>query len=173
MSLISILKKKNKKLLFTTPSHSGKLCIYHKFYQWYRSDISEVDAYNPQEALENAEKKAAGIYGVKHTHFLTNGSTSGIIAAVLTCCNPNDKLLIWEKAHPSHENAGKLAGAQIIKYSLPYNNAWGIYEAINNTEELIQKHSPKAMIITSPSYEGIASDVQKISKICKDIEKNN
>ena len=115
MSLISILKKKNKKLLFTTPSHSGKLCIYHKFYQWYRSDISEVDAYNPQEALENAEKKAAGIYGVKHTHFLTNGSTSGIIAAVLTCCNPNDKLLIWEKAHPSHENAGKLAGAQIIK----------------------------------------------------------
>lgn len=167
MSLISILKKKNKKLLFTTPSHSGKLCIYHKFYQWYRSDISEVDAYNPQEALENAEKKAAGIYGVKHTHFLTNGSTSGIIAAVLTCCNPNDKLLIWEKAHPSHENAGMLAGAQIIKYSLPYNKAWGIYEAINNTEELIQKHSPKAMIITSPSYEGIASDVQKISKICK------
>lgn len=98
---------------------------------------------------------------------MTNGSTSGIIAAVLTCCNPGEKLLIWEKAHPSHENAGKLAGAQIVKYSLPYNKAWGIYEAINNTEELIQKHSPKAMIITSPSYEGIASDVQKISKICK------
>ena len=54
MSLISILKRKNRKSLFTTPSHDGKLCIYHKFYQWYRSDISEVDAYNHEEALEKA-----------------------------------------------------------------------------------------------------------------------
>ena len=43
----------------------------------------------------------------------------------------------------------------------------GIYEAINNTEELIQKHSPKAIIITSPSYEGIVSNIPEISKICK------
>ena len=82
MSLISILKRKNRKSLFTTPSHDGKLCIYHKFYQWYRSDISEVDAYNPEEALEKAEAKAAQIYGTKSTDFLINGSSSGIIAAL-------------------------------------------------------------------------------------------
>ena len=44
MSLIAILKKNNNKTLFTTPSHSGKFCIFHKFYQWYKSDISEIDA---------------------------------------------------------------------------------------------------------------------------------
>ena len=59
MSLTSLFRKKNIKALFTTPSHDGKLCIFHKFYQWYRCDISEVDAYNPQAALEKAEKKAA------------------------------------------------------------------------------------------------------------------
>lgn len=167
MGLISILKHKCRKTLFTTPSHGGEFCIYHKFYQWYHSDISETDAYNPEEALRKAEEKAAKIYRVKTVKFLTNGSTSGIIAAVLACCRKGDKLLIWDNAHPSHSNAGKLAGAEIITYQLPYNEEWGIYEAVNNTEDLIKKYSPRAIIITSPSYEGIVSNIPEISRICK------
>lgn len=167
MSLISILKRKNRKTLFTTPSHDGKLCIYHKFYQWYRSDISEVDAYNPEEALELAEKKATKIYGTQSTHFLTNGSSCGIIASTLATCKRGDKLLIWNKSHPCHRNAGMLAGAEIIEYELPYNKEWGIYERLENIDELLDKYSPKAIIVTSPSYEGIVSDIPKISEACK------
>ena len=168
MGLLSLLRKKNRTTLFTTPSHDGKLCILHKFYQWYRADISEVDAYNPEAALYEAEKKAAFIYKTKKTKFLTNGSTSGIIAAVLSCCQANDKLLIWEYSHPCHKNAGKLAGAEVVEYSLPFNEQWGVYERLNNIEELLKKHSPKAIIVTSPSYEGIVSDIEHISKICKE-----
>lgn len=167
MSLISILKRKNRKSLFTTPSHAGKLCIYHKFYQWYRSDISEVDAYNPEEALVKAEAKAAQIYGTKSTDFLTNGSSSGIIAAVLTACKHGEKLLIWDNSHPCHRNAGRLAGAEIIEYELPFNEEWGVFEGLNNIETLLDKHMPKAIIVTSPSYEGIVSDIPLISKACK------
>lgn len=167
MSLISILKRKNRKTLFTTPSHDGKLCIYHKFYQWYRSDISEVDAYNPEEALELAEKKATKIYGTQSTHFLTNGSSCGIIASTLATCKRGDKLLIWNKSHPCHRNAGMLAGAEIIEYELQYNKEWGIYERLENIDELLDKYSPKAIIVTSPSYEGIVSDIPKISEACK------
>lgn len=169
MSLASLLKKRCKKTLFTTPSHDGNFCIMHKFYQWYRSDISEVDALNPEEALEKSEQNAAKIYGVKSTHFLTNGSTTGIIAATLACCKKNDKILIWEKAHPCHKNAAILSGADIIEYSMTYNEEWGIYEPLNATEfeELIKKHSPKAVIVTSPTYEGLVSDVKTFSNICK------
>lgn len=169
MGLISVLKKKNKKQLFTTPSHCGKFILMHKFYQWYRNDISEVDVYNPQEALIKAELKAAKIYGTKSTHFLTNGSTSGIIAAVLASCNRNDKLLIWEHAHKCHKNAGLLAGAEIVAYKLPYNSEWGIYEKLepDYLEEILKQENPKAIIVTTPSYEGIVSDVKTISELCK------
>ena len=167
MSLISVLKKKNRTTLFTTPSHDGKLCILHKFYQWYRSDISEVDALNPEEALSKAESKAAKIYGTKSTHFLTNGSTSGVTAAILACCKRGDKILVWNNSHPCHKNGAKLAGAEIIEYQLPYNEEWGIYTALENVEELIKKHLPKAIVVTSPSYEGIVSDIPEISRICK------
>ena len=172
MGLISTLKKKNTKTLFTTPSHSGNLCIFHKFYQWYRNDISEVDAYEPQKALFEAEKKAAIIYGTKSTKFLTNGSSSGIIAAVLASCKAGDKLMIWKHAHKCHKNAGFLAGAEIVEYDLQYNEEWDIYEPLSASdyEKLILENRPKAIIITSPTYEGMVSDVVEISKICK---KNN
>lgn len=171
MSLVSLLKKKNKKTLYTTPSHSGKLAIFHKFYQWYRSDISEVDAYNPVEALDLAEKRASEIYGTMSTKFLTNGSTSGVIASVLACCREGDKLLIWEKAHPCHKNAGILAHAEIFEYKMPYNEEWGIYEPLTSDlfEKLILEHSPKAIIITSPTYEGMVSNIIKFSKIAKEM----
>jgi len=170
MSLISILRKSNNKTLFTTPSHNGNLCIFHKFYQWYKNDISEVDSLNPQDALKISEQNAALIYKSKSTHFLTNGSTSGIIASVLTCCSKNDNILIWSKSHPCHKNAALLSGANIVEYDLPYNKDWGIYEQLQpkNVELLIKKYYAKAIIITSPSYEGIVSDIPSISKICKD-----
>ncbi len=168
MSIINILKKKNNRSLFTTPSHNGELCIMHKFYQWYRNDISETDTYNPQEALNSAEKKAAEIYGTKSTHFLTNGSTSGIIAAVLACCTKG-KLLIWDKSHPCHKNAGILSGSEILEYQLKYNDKWGIYEPLtpDEVDSLLEEHKPNAIIITSPTYEGLVSDIIKISEVCK------
>ena len=172
MSLVSLLRKTNRKTLFTTPSHDGKLCILHKFYQWYRNDISEVDAFSPQEALQKAEEKATKLYGTISTHFLTNGSSSGIIASTLASINQGEKLLVWEHAHPCHKNAGILSGAEIIEYSLPYIEDWGIYGRLEprDAETLMKKHQPKAIIVTSPSYEGIVSDISNLSKICK---KNN
>lgn len=168
MSIISILKRKNKTTLFTTPSHDGKFCIFHKFYQWYKSDISEVDAYDPQKGVNEAEKKAAKIYGTKFTKFLTNGSSSGVIAAVLA--SGSKRILIWENSHPCHKNACKLANSEIIEYTLPLDKEWGVYKAITAEEilNLIEANNPDAIIITSPSYEGMAANVEKISRVCKD-----
>ena len=170
MNLYSLLKKKNNKYLFTTPSHNSKFIITHKFYKWYKHDISEVDAYNPQEALIKAEKNASKIYGTKYTKFLTNGSTSGIIAAIIASgCK---KILVWDNAHQCHKNGTALAGAEIINYTLPKDEALGVYKAITagKTEELISANNADCIIITSPTYEGFAADVKKISEIC---HKNN
>ena len=166
MGLISILKKKNKKTLFTTPSHSGKFCIVHKFYQWYKADISEIEALDPESALKEAEKKASTIYGTKYTKFLTNGSSSGIISAILAA-KPT-KILIWENAHPCHKNGAKLSGAEVIQYSLSLDENLGVYKAITPEEvnALIKKHAPSMLVITSPTYEGFVAAVNKISQIC-------
>lgn len=169
MSLLSVLKRKVKTHLFTTPSHSGKFFIHHKFYQFYKNDISETDTHNPLEALNKAESKAAQIYGTKTTKFLTNGSTSGIIAAVLTCVNKGKKVLIWNKSHPCHKNAVELANGDIIEYELPYLEDWGIYGELSKDllENYLKDNNIKAIIVTSPSYEGITSDIKSLKEVCQ------
>lgn len=167
MSILALLKKKCSQTLFTTPSHGGKFYLVHKFYQWYRSDISEVDSLNPQKDLDDAEKKATKIYGVKYTKFLTNGSSSGVITAILA--SKPKKILIWDNSHPCHENGAKLSGAEIVKYELPFDEELGLYKAISldRVKDLIIKNKPDSIVITSPTYEGFVADVKCISEFCK------
>ena len=168
MSLISLLKKKSDKVFFTTPSHGGKFFIFHKFYQWYKADISEVDALDPQYALLKAEEKASEIYGTKYTKFLTNGSTSGVISAILAS-NPQ-KILIWDNAHPCHKNGAKLSKAEVVEYKLPFDVDLGLYKAItlDRVKDLIEEYFPDTLVITSPTYEGFVADVKKIAQFCKE-----
>ncbi len=168
MSLITLLRRKSRKFLFTTPSHGQKFFIFNKFRNFYKKDISETDTHNPQEALLNAQKRVAKIYGTKNTYFLTNGSTSGIIAAVLACTHKGDKVLIWKNAHPCHANAVRLAGCEAVYYDLPINSAWGIPD--KTLPEIIDIKGVKAVIVTSPTYEGIVSDIKALKVIC---EQNN
>lgn len=172
MSLVKLLKKRNKKILFTTPSHSQIFALYNPLKSMYKFDISETEAHNPTEALLKAQERAKKIYKTKSTLFLTNGSTSGIIASVLTCVNKDDKVLIWKDAHPCHANAVKLAGGEPIFYDLEIDAEWGIpLEADPEMiEQYLKAYEIKALIITSPSYEGIVSDIRKIKKICEKYE---
>lgn len=172
MSLVNLFKRKNRKVLFTTPSHSQSFFIVNKFLQFYKFDISETDAHDPVTALTEAEKRAAKIYNSRYTKFLTNGSTSGIIAAVLSCVNPGEKVMVWDKAHPCHLNAVKLAGAQPVFYELPFIPEWGVYGKFDTEsfKTTLNSGNIAAVIITSPSYEGIVSNISLISDICR--EKN-
>lgn len=170
MTLVGLYKRKNRKVLFTTPSHSQSFFIVNKFRQFYRYDISETDAHDPVTALEEAQIHAAKIYGSAYTKFLTNGSTSGIIAAVLAAVKAGEKVMIWENSHPCHLNALKLAGAIPVFYKLPYISDWGIYGAfeVETLKTTLKSEKISAIIITSPSYEGIVSNISLISEICRE-----
>lgn len=120
---------------------------------------------DPQTALSLAQERATRIYKTNHTYFLTNGSTSGIVASVLTCTQKNDKVLLWRNSHPCHLNAVKLAGCEPVFYDLPLNKEWGIPDKI--TADLINIKGVKAVIVTSPSYEGIVSDIKELKRVCE------
>ena len=169
MSLVRLLESKNKKILFTTPSHGQKNGLYPPLSSMYKIDISETDCYNPQEELSRVQLWARSVYQTYSTTFLTNGSTSGIIAAVLSCTKVGDKVLIASNAHPCHFNAVKLAGARALTYNLEIDPEWGV--PLETRPEIIEsylnKYDIKTVIITSPSYEGIISDIEEIKTICE------
>ena len=168
MKFRDLFRKKNRRVLFTTPSHSQKFCVVDKLRHFYSWDISETDTHNPQEVLFNSQKKASEIYKVKQTFFLTNGSSSGVIAGVLACVKRDDNVLVFRDAHRCHHNAIKLAGANPIYYELPSVKEWDIYDKAtpSNLEQYFKQYKIKAAIVTSPTYYGIISDIKSIKELC-------
>lgn len=169
MGLVSLLRKTNRKTLFTTPSHSQRFFIFHKLRNLYRCDISETETHNPEAELIKSEKYAARIYKTTATKYLTNGSTSGVIASVLACTKKGDKVLLWDNAHPCHKNAVILAGASPVFYELPVDEEWGVVKGVTNKilEPFLAKNDIKAVIITSPTYEGFVSNIREIKSLCE------
>lgn len=169
MSLIRLLNEKQDKTLFTTPSHGQKMFIYDHLKEMYKFDISETECHNPQAALYDAEQWARTIYRTYSTTFLTNGSTSGIIAAVLTCTQVGDKVLIASNAHPCHLNAVRLAGARALTYDLEIDEEWGVPLEVKPDviDYYLSRYNIRTVIITSPTYEGIISDIEEIKSICE------
>ena len=169
MGLVNLLRKTYKQTLFTTPSHAQGFCIFHKLRSMYLMDVSETDTHAPQEALAQSERETAKIYGTVRTKYLTNGSTSGVLASVLTCVKKGEKVLIWRNAHRCHANAVKLAGGEAVFYDLPNDKEWGCPTSTpaSMIEEHLKSQKIKAVIITSPTYEGFVSDIKSIKKVCE------
>ena len=181
MSIVNFIEKfrKTNRTLYTTPSHGqggfiaplSKKLLGRRFFS---CDYSEIEGFdnlsNPIGIIRTAQEKAAEIYGTKSAFFLTNGSTSGIIAAMYSVLNRNDKVLIARNCHKSVYNGLVLTGAVPIWIMPQYNEEWGIYETINLNylEEILSRNKDiKAFIVTNPTYEGVMSDIYRISNICK------
>ena len=100
---------------------------------------------------------------------MTNGSTSGIIAAVLSCTQVGDKVLIASNSHPCHFNAVRLAGARALTYDLEIDKDWGVPLEVKPEviDFYLSRYNIKTVIITSPAYEGIISDIEEIKAVCE------
>ena len=100
---------------------------------------------------------------------MTNGSTSGIIAAVLSCTQVGDKVLIASNSHQCHFNAVRLAGARALTYDLEIDKDWGVPLEVKPEviDFYLSRYNIKTVIITSPSYEGIISDIEEIKAVCE------
>ncbi len=181
MSIIKFIKnlKKINRTLFTTPSHNqgrgGAPCVLNLLgKKFFSCDISEIEGAdnlaNPIGIIKQAQDNASHIYNSKSTFFLTNGSTSGIIAGMNAVLSRNDKVLITRNCHKAVYNGLVITGAIPIWLMPHYNRDWGVYEQVNldYLEETLSKNKDiKLFVMTNPSYEGLMSDIQAINEICK------
>ncbi|OGI21124.1 MAG: hypothetical protein A2287_10010 [Candidatus Melainabacteria bacterium RIFOXYA12_FULL_32_12] len=181
MYLIKALKKviKNKSILFTTPGHSQGLGILPEIKtlinkKTFKMDLSEIEGLdnlqNPTGAILKSQQKASEIYGSKASYYLVNGSSSGILALMLATVKPGEKVLIARNAHKSVINALILSGAMPVWINTEWINEWNIPGQVNPIEItncLNNNPEIKAVWITSPTYQGVISDIATIAKSCQ------
>lgn len=137
----------------------------------YKIDITEIDGFDDLHhasgIIKNIENKAKRIYGSKRSFILVNGSTCGILAGIRSVINFGDKVLVARNCHKSVYNAIEINGLNPV-YILPQIGEDGIDRNIdsNEVEEKLKENKDiKLVIITSPTYEGVISDVSSIVSI--------
>ena len=166
----------------------------------YGIDITEIegfdDLHHAKGFLKQAQERAAEVFHGEETCFLINGSTVGILSAVLGCTQRGDKILMARNCHKSVYHAvymneleaeylypvfdrelnGEvrpedvqriLEEERIIAEKGKRTNS-EMKKRVNSEKKTrinSEKEKIRAVVITSPTYDGVVSDVARIAEI--------
>ena len=134
-------------------------------------DITEIegfdDLHQPEGVLLAAERRAAEVFGAEETFFLVNGSTAGILTAVSAAVKKGGRILMARNCHKSAYHAVFLRELQPV-FVYPEVLEGGVADAVapEQVEEALSRWPDiRAVLITSPTYDGVVSDVKAIAGI--------
>ena len=151
---------------FHMPGHKR---AFLPFANPYAIDITEIEGFdNLHHAtgiLQEAQQKAADLYGAKKTYYLVNGSTCGLLAAISAAVPRGEKILMARNCHKAVYHAMYLR--QLVPvYLYPEDTAYGIQGQVTPQmvrKQLKQTPDIRAVVITSPTYDGVVSDIKNIA----------
>ena len=143
----------------------------------YSIDITEVegmdDLHYPTGVIREVLDRATDYYGTLDTYLLVNGSTSGNQIAIASSCERGDVILMDEICHRSVSNTVELLGLTTLRlrrHPLEYgSDARGPVRAVD-VEDMLRLlldagRVPAAVVVTSPTYERVVSDIRAIADI--------
>lgn len=130
-------------------------------------DITEINGFDnlhaPTGCIKEIEDKLSKIYNAEKSFMLINGSTVGILAAVFSVANENDTIIIARNCHKSVYNACFLRKLKIAYIEPEFDTENGYYKSVSQAEvnRAAERYkNAKAIVITSPTYEGNISSVK-------------
>jgi len=132
-------------------------------------DITEIpgadNLMHPNGIIAGFEGNLAQIAKAARSHFLVNGASAGILAAIMAI--NAEKLLVARGAHHSLYSGLILSGA--MPTYLPPPLIFGAFPGVidpKNIAAALDAQKPAALFLTSPTYEGAISDIAKIAQMC-------
>lgn len=148
----------------------------------YKFDITEIpgvdDLHNPEGIILKSQQQLAEIYNTYASYYMVNGATGGVLSAVGAVASYRDdkqegRIVIARNCHKSVYNACEIFGLKPIYFEPEYVHLGGdftshIYGAVTKEQvKSMVEANPDvvAVVITSPTYEGVVSDVAGIKNI--------
>jgi arginine decarboxylase len=162
---------------FYTPGHKRgrgmNLLLKNRWgaqvFGWDLPELPGLDnLHAPSGIIESAQALAAEVFGAQRTWFLVNGSTAGVIAAILATCGEGEKIILPRNIHSSAIAGLIHAGAVPIFIEPEYDRDLDIAHSI--TPEAVkfaleQHPDTKAVMVVYPTYYGACGDLAAIAEI--------
>lgn len=138
----------------------------------YAIDITEIEGFDNLHQAEGILKQLAmrigRLYKAEKSFPLINGSTAGILAGISAATSKGDKVLLARNSHKSVYHATILRSLKPF-YCYPQQREEmrvnGGILAENIEDALITNKDIKLVVVTSPTYEGVVSDIRAIAEV--------
>ncbi len=148
----------------------------------YQFDITEIpgvdDLHNPEGMILKSEQQLAEIYDTFASYYMVNGATGGVISAVGAVASYRDdkqkgRIIIARNCHKSVYNACEIFGLKPIYLEPEYvylgeEFTSHIYGSVTKEQvkSMVETYPDVvAVVITSPTYEGVVSDIAGIKNV--------
>jgi arginine decarboxylase len=180
--LVSALENyyQNPSVQFHIPGHTRGFGMLPKFKKLINNKYTYLDTTDEFDQLgtlhpetgpiQKAQELAAEAFGAQKSFFLLNGSSIGNMALALTQTRPGKKVIIERNSHRSIVTGLILSGADPVWVSPQKLEDWSIWGAVRpeEIEKLLTENPDVELVwVTSPTYEGVVSDIGGISQVCK------
>lgn len=119
--------------------------------------------------LAQAMARTAALCGARRTWYLVNGSTVGLLAGIRALAPRGSEIIAARNCHKAVYHAIELGGLSVRWLAPPVDAAFGIYGSIppEAVEQALAAHpAARCVVLTSPTYEGVLSDIASISAVC-------
>ncbi len=134
-------------------------------------DITEIEGFDnlhhAEGILKEGQERLARLFGADESFYLVNGSTAGLLSAICGCIRKGDRILIGRNCHKAVYHAANLMEAK-VEYLYPEPTEFGIQGSIAPEQvkhKLEEYPDARAVVVTSPTYDGIVSDIRTIADI--------
>ena len=166
-NLYDNLINRKEKVSFHMPGHKGKMLegMNDFLENILKIDVTELsdtdDLYHANNIIAEGRNNLALFSHAKSSMYLVNGSTSGIVASIMSVLDENDKILVEKNCHKSVINGVRLARGKSVEIDCD-----GVCEQEVLIENLKKDSSIKAVLITRPNYYGIYQPIEKLVTYC-------
>ena len=161
---------------FHMPGHKGSRIYRENGYGEFLDiimdcDITEIpgadNLFQTESIIAETMEKYRQLYDVKKSYLLVNGSSGGLISAVLATVSRGGKLVMARNCHKSIFNALPLGDITPV-YAYPQTiEEYGVLGGISAEEIakcLDENPESEAVLVPSPNYYGICSDIKTIAE---------
>ena len=163
---------------FHMPGHKGSAFYRQYGHDAFLNDIMDCDVteipgadhlFQAEGRIRQIEERYARLYGARASYLLVNSTSGGLMAAIMAAVPRGGSLIMARHSHKAVFNALQMAGVHPVFAYPEFVPEWNIPGPVQPQEILrcIREHpDASAVILPSPNYYGICSDIQAIADLC-------
>ena len=128
---------------------------------------STVDLHAESGGVSEANALLSELYKSKRSFILSGGSTTAIHAMIAAAVKPGETLLVTPDCHMSVISICAVMGINIRVIDADIDGAFMISRGVNSVLKYLNDYPDiRAVLITSPTYYGVCSDIKRIAEEC-------